>query len=69
VIIGMTGSGKTGLSVGLIEEAALGGIPVVIIDPKAEMSNLLLAFSDLTPESFEPWVDPGEAERKGKSVA
>ena len=69
VIIGMTGSGKTGLSVGLIEEAALNGIPVVIIDPKAEMSNLLLAFPDLLPENFEPWIDPGEAERKGKSVA
>ena len=69
VIIGMTGSGKTGLSVGLIEEAALNGIPVVIIDPKAEMSNLLLAFPDLLPEKFEPWIDPGEAERKGKTVA
>ncbi|MBN1880928.1 MAG: DUF87 domain-containing protein [Deltaproteobacteria bacterium] len=69
VIIGMTGSGKTGLSVGLIEEAALNGIPVVIIDPKAEMTNLLLAFPELSAEKFEPWVDPGEAERKGKTVA
>ena len=69
VIIGMTGSGKTGLSVGLIEEAVLSGIPVVIIDPKAEMGNLLLAFPELSPEKFEPWVDPGEAERKGKTTA
>ncbi|MBN2225159.1 MAG: ATP-binding protein [Deltaproteobacteria bacterium] len=67
VIVGMTGSGKTGLAVGLIEEAVLSGIPCLIIDPKAEMGNLLLSFPDLLPADFAPWVDPAEAERKGKT--
>ncbi len=68
LIVGMTGSGKTGLGVGLLEEAALDGIPSLVIDPKGDMSNLMLQFPDLTPEQFEPWVDPGEAARKGQSV-
>lgn len=68
LIVGMTGSGKTGLGVGLLEEAALDGIPSIVIDPKGDMSNLMLQFPDLTPEQFEPWVDPGEAARKGQSV-
>ena len=67
VIVGMTGSGKTGLAVGLIEEAVLSGIPCLVIDPKAEMGNLLLSFPDLLPADFAPWVDPAEAERKGKT--
>ncbi|OZC04559.1 ATP-binding protein [Rubricoccus marinus] len=64
-IVGMTGSGKTGLGVGLIEEAALDGIPVIAIDPKGDLGNLTLTFPDLSPESFRPWIDEGEATREG----
>lgn len=67
-IIGMTGSGKTGLGIGLIEEAIMDDIPSIIIDPKGDMGNLLLTFSDLQPEDFAPWVDPMEAEKKGKTI-
>jgi len=63
-IIGMTGSGKTGLGIGLIEEAIIDNIPSIIIDPKGDMGNLLLAFPQLRPEDFLPWVDPAEAARK-----
>jgi len=69
VIIGMTGSGKTGLGVGLIEEAAIDHIPVIAIDPKGDLGNLLLTFPELRPEDFEPWVNSGEAEQQGQSVA
>ncbi|MDF1521811.1 MAG: DUF87 domain-containing protein [Trueperaceae bacterium] len=68
VIVGMTGSGKTGLGVGLIEEAALDGIPVLAIDPKGDLANLALAFPDLAPADFEPWVDPAAAGRQGLDV-
>lgn len=68
VIVGMTGSGKTGLAVTLLEEAILSGVPCLVIDPKAEMGNLLLAFPELSPKDFAPWVDPAEADRKGKSL-
>ncbi|HEX4905314.1 MAG TPA: DUF87 domain-containing protein [Acidimicrobiales bacterium] len=61
VIVGMTGSGKTGLGVGLIEEALLQGIPTLIVDPKGDLGNLLLTFPDLSAASFEPWVDGGDA--------
>jgi DNA helicase HerA-like ATPase len=54
VIIGMTGSGKTGLGVGLIEEAAIDRIPVIAIDPKGDLGNLLLTFPDLAPADFRP---------------
>ena len=64
-IIGMTGSGKTGLGIGLIEEAAMDNIPVIVIDPKGDMGNLMLAFPELRPEDFLPWVDPSEAEARG----
>ncbi|MFN0092978.1 MAG: ATP-binding protein [Acidimicrobiales bacterium] len=69
VIVGMTGSGKTGLGVVLIEEALLQGIPTLVIDPKGDMGNLLLTFPGLAPGDFEPWVDPSEAQRAGTSVA
>ncbi|MCA9320812.1 MAG: DUF87 domain-containing protein [Planctomycetes bacterium] len=65
VCVGMTGSGKTGLCVTLLEEAALDGIPSIVIDPKGDIGNLLLTFPDLKPESFRPWIDESEAARKG----
>ncbi len=68
VMIGMTGSGKTGLGIGMIEEAIMDEIPSIIIDPKGDMANLLLAFPDLKPADFAPWVDPAEASRKNLSV-
>ena len=64
VIIGMTGSGKTGLGIGIIEEATIDKIPSIVIDPKGDMGNLLLAFPDLKPKDFEEWVDPDEAQNK-----
>ena len=54
VVTGMTGSGKTGLCIGLLEEAALKGLPAIIIDPKGDLTNLLLHFPDLAPSDFEP---------------
>lgn len=68
VCIGMTGSGKTGLGIGLLEEAVLQGIPLLIVDPKGDVANLLLQFPNLAPEEFQPWVDPAEAQRDGLSV-
>ena len=68
VCIGMTGSGKTGLCVSLLEEAAIDGIPALVIDPKGDIANLALTFPQLRPEDFKPWVDAGEASRKGQSV-
>ncbi len=64
-IIGMTGSGKTGLGIAIIEEAAIDKIPSIIIDPKGDMGNLLLAFPELKPSDFQRWIDPLEAESKG----
>lgn len=68
VVVGMTGSGKTGLCVDLLEEAGMDRIPAIVIDPKGDISNLLLTFPDLDAASFEPWVDPGQAVREGMSV-
>ncbi len=68
VIVGMTGSGKTGLSIIMLEEALLQGVPTIIIDPKGDMGNLLLTFPDLDGPSFEPWVNPADADRDGISV-
>lgn len=68
VIIGMTGSGKTGLGVALIEEAIMDNVPSIIIDPKGDMGNLLLTFPECRPEDFAPWIDPAEAARKEMSV-
>jgi hypothetical protein len=65
VCIGMTGSGKTGLCLGLIEEAAIDGVPVIAIDPKGDLGNLLLTFPRLAPEEFRPWVNEDEARRAG----
>ena len=65
VIIGMTGSGKTGLGVGLIEEAAIDRIPVIAIDPKGDLPNLLLTFPDLAPSDFRPWVNEDVARQRG----
>jgi hypothetical protein len=67
VCVGMTGSGKTGLCISLLEEAALDNVPAIIIDPKGDMTNLLLAFPDLQPEDFLPWVNPDDASRKGQT--
>jgi hypothetical protein len=64
VCLGMTGSGKTGLGIILLEEAALDGVPSLVIDPKGDMTNLLLTFPDLRPEDFRPWVNPDDARRK-----
>ncbi len=69
VCVGMTGSGKTGLCLSLLEEAALDGIPAICIDPKGDLGNLLLGFPKLAPEDFEPWVDPAVADRKGITPA
>ena len=68
VIVGMTGSGKTGLCLDLMEEAALNNLPALMIDPKGDITNALLHFPDLLPSDFEPWVDPANAQRAGKSV-
>jgi len=65
ICVGMTGSGKTGLCLALLEEAAIDGIPAIIIDPKGDLGNLLLTFPQLRPVDFEPWIDPAEAARAG----
>ncbi|MBI2689416.1 MAG: ATP-binding protein [Acidobacteria bacterium] len=67
VCVGMTGSGKTGLCIGLLEEAAIDGIPALIIDPKGDLSNLLLNFPNLAAEDFVPWVNEEEAKKKGET--
>ncbi len=68
VCVGMTGSGKTGLCLSLLEEAAIDKVPALVIDPKGDLGNLLLTFPDLRPEDFAPWVNPDDARRKGVSV-
>jgi Helicase HerA, central domain len=68
VCVGMTGSGKTGLCLALLEEAALDGVPAIVIDPKGDLGNLLLTFPELQPADFAPWVDAGEAARKGMTT-
>jgi hypothetical protein len=67
--VGMTGSGKTGLCLGLIEEAAIDGVPVIAIDPKGDLGNLLLTFPRLSAEDFRPWIDDDEARRAGMTPA
>jgi hypothetical protein len=68
VIIGMTGSGKTGLGIGILEEAALDKIPVIAIDPKGDIGNFLLTFPELDGDSFRPWVNPKAAAAAGSTV-
>ena len=60
VVVGMTGSGKTGLCLDLLEEAGMDRIPAIVIDPKGDISNLLLTFPGLSAQEFEPWVDAGQ---------
>ncbi len=68
MVVGMTGSGKTGLCVDLLEEAALQSIPSLMVDPKGDITNLLLHFPDLLPADFQPWINPDEARRDGKTL-
>jgi len=68
VVVGMTGSGKTGLCIDMLEEAALKNIPALLIDPKGDITNELLHFPDLLPSDFRPWVNPDQARRAGKSL-
>src|SRR4051812_31540454 len=65
VCVGMTGSGKTGLCVAVLEEAAIDGIPAIVIDPKGDLTNLLLTFPNLRPEDFAPWINEDDARKKG----
>ncbi len=65
--VGMTGSGKTGLCIALLEEAAIDGIPALIVDPKGDLANLMLTFPELRPEDFRPWINEDEANKKGLS--
>ena len=67
VCVGMTGSGKTGLCISLLEEAAIDGIPAIAIDPKGDLTNLLLTFPKLAPEDFRPWINEDDARNKGVS--
>ncbi len=68
VVVGMTGSGKTGLCIDLLEEAALNNIPALMIDPKGDITNALLHFPELLPGDFQPWINPDEARKAGKSI-
>ena len=69
ICLGMTGSGKTGLCICLLEEAALDKVPAIIIDPKGDITNLLLQFPNLNPKDFEPWINADDARRKGLSIS
>ncbi|MBZ0301769.1 MAG: DUF87 domain-containing protein [Anaerolineae bacterium] len=68
MVVGMTGSGKTGLCISLLEEAILDNIPAIVIDPKGDITNLLLTFPELQPEDFRPWVNVDDARRAGLDV-
>jgi len=68
VVFGMTGSGKTGLCIGLLEEAIKENIPVIIVDPKGDVADLALVFPELSPGDFKKWVSPTQAQREGKDL-
>ncbi|MFL5241374.1 MAG: helicase HerA domain-containing protein [Gemmataceae bacterium] len=68
VVVGMTGSGKTGLCINLLEEAAIDGIPCILIDPKGDLTNLLLQFPELDPQDFLKWLNPEDARQRGVSL-
>ena len=68
LIVGMTGSGKTGLAIVMLEELLRQGVPVIAIDPKGDLANLLLLFDELEPAQFEPWIDAAAAKREGKDL-
>ena len=68
VVVGMTGSGKTGLCLDLLEEAALNDVPALMIDPKGDIANALLHFPELLPQDFQPWINADQARREGKSL-
>ncbi|HTH71274.1 MAG TPA: DUF87 domain-containing protein, partial [Candidatus Saccharimonadales bacterium] len=68
VCVGMTGSGKTGLCIAMVEEAALDGVPTIAIDPKGDLADLMLTFPQLRPEDFKPWVNEEDAAKKGLTV-
>ena len=67
VCVGMTGSGKTGLGITLLEEAAIDGVPALIIDPKGDLGNLMLTFPGLSPQEFRPWINEEEARKRNLS--
>ncbi|MFW2385203.1 MAG: helicase HerA domain-containing protein [Akkermansiaceae bacterium] len=67
VVLGMTGSGKTGLCMGLLEEAAMDHIPAIVIDPKGDIANLMLTLPDFKGSDFRPWINGGDARKKGSS--
>ncbi len=67
-VVGMTGSGKTGLCIDMLEEAALNEIPALMVDPKGDITNALLHFPELLPADFLPWVDPDQARRSGQTL-
>ncbi|MFN7982561.1 MAG: DUF87 domain-containing protein [Vicinamibacterales bacterium] len=67
--VGMTGSGKTGLGIAVIEEAAIDSVPVIVIDPKGDLTNLALTFPNLSPDDFRPWINEDDARRAGKDIA
>src|SRR5688572_33163307 len=69
VCVGMTGSGKTGLCISLLEEAAIDGVPAIVIDPKGDLPNLLLTFPDLQASDFLPWINQEDAQKKNLAPA
>src|SRR5262245_6379139 len=67
VVVGMTGSGKTGLLTVLVEEALRASVPVIMIDVKSDLPNLLLALPTFAPAALEPWVEPGPGDSRSRS--